>query len=104
MGLRPFHDIIVVKLDPMPEKVGLLFVPDSARERVRTGKIIAHGPGLRSRKGRLLPVQVWVGQRVAFFRENFEHGHGRAVMKAVQQYDEDTGVIREDDILWEVLE
>jgi len=103
MGLRPLHDIIVVKLDPVPEKVGL-WVPPSAEERVRTGKIISHGPGLRNKKGKVVPVQVRAGQRVAFFRENFEHGHGRAVMRAVQAYDENTGVIREDDILWEVLD
>jgi len=47
------------------EKVGSIYVPDTAKERPQQGKVIAVGPGKRDGKD-LIPMSVKVGDIVLF--------------------------------------
>lgn len=100
--LRPLHDWLVVELEPLPEdRVGSIHVIGSALERVRAGKVLSVGPGMpkAARSPVRVPVDVAVGERVAFFRENFETQQGKQVAHVLEQYG-NIGLIRETSILY----
>ena len=49
MKIRPLHDRIVVKrLDATENKVGGLFIPDSAKEKPQEGEVVSVGNGKRN--------------------------------------------------------
>lgn len=67
MNIRPLHDRIVVKrLDSTENKIGGLFIPDSAKEKPQEGEVIAVGHGKRNDKGELVPLDVKAGDRILF--------------------------------------
>jgi co-chaperonin GroES (HSP10) len=101
--VRPLRDLLIVKMDKLPEKVGVLWVPPSEEERVRTGRVLTTGPGRTSRKGRLLPMEAKPGMHIAFFRENFETSQGKLIMGVLGKLEEDIGILQERDILWEIV-
>lgn len=106
MGVRPLQDWLVVKLDPLPETTsGGLVLPNgtSGMERQRTGTVLRVGPGV-TRKGVLQPAGVSPGERIAFFRENLEHQQGKEMVRLLHELEENTGMIRQNDILFVVEE
>ena len=67
MKFRPLHDRVVVKrIDAEEKSAGGIIIPDSAREKPSQGEIIAVGPGGRDEAGKLVPLDVQVGNRVLF--------------------------------------
>jgi chaperonin GroES len=67
MKFRPLHDRVVVKrIDAEEKSAGGIIIPDSAREKPSQGEIIAVGPGGRDETGKLVPLDVQVGNRVLF--------------------------------------
>jgi chaperonin GroES len=67
MKFRPLHDRVVVKrLDAEEKSAGGIIIPDAAREKPSQGEIIAVGPGGRDEAGKLVPLDVQVGNRVLF--------------------------------------
>ena len=108
MPVRPLHDWMVVKLDPLPtETRGGLVLPQgsSGAERVRTGTVLRVGPGKpfwssKLKKELVNPVGVEPGERIAFFRENLEHQQGKQLVRVLQELEEDTGLIRAGDVLY----
>ena len=68
MNIRPLYDRIVVKrLDNEAEKTaGGLFIPDSAKEKPQEGEVVAVGQGKRGDDGKLMPLDVKVGDRILF--------------------------------------
>ena len=103
MKLRPFHDWLVVKMDPIPEKIGSIFIDGSAAERLRTATVIRVGPGryLNWETNRRIPVAVMYGDKVAFFREHLEHQQGKQLVRTLfSELGEDVGLIREPDVLY----
>ncbi len=66
MALKPIGDRVVIELiEQEAEKVGSIFVPDTAKEKPQQGKIIAVGQGRRDGKD-LIPMTVKVGDTVLF--------------------------------------
>jgi chaperonin GroES len=64
---RPLHDRVVVKRIDAEEKTkGGIIIPDSAREKPSQGEITAVGPGGRDESGKLIPIDIKVGDRVLF--------------------------------------
>jgi len=64
---RPLHDRVVVKRIEAEEKsAGGIIIPDTAREKPQEGQIIAAGPGGRDEAGKLIPIDVKVGDKVLF--------------------------------------
>jgi chaperonin GroES len=67
MKFRPLHDRVVVKRIEAEEKsAGGIIIPDSAKEKPSQGEVIAVGPGGRDETGKLVPLDVQVGNRVLF--------------------------------------
>src|ERR1700731_2430533 len=67
MKFRPLHDRIVVeRIDPEAKSAGGIIIPDTAQEKPSQGEIIAVGPGGRDEAGKLIPIDLKVGDRVLF--------------------------------------
>jgi chaperonin GroES len=67
MTFRPLHDRVVVKrIDPDAKSAGGIIIPDTAQEKPSQGEIIAVGPGGRDESGKLIPIDLKVGDRVLF--------------------------------------
>ena len=67
MKFRPLHDRVVVKrIDAEEKSAGGSIIPDTAKEKPQQGEIIAVGPGGRDEAGKLIPIDVQVGNRVLF--------------------------------------
>jgi len=67
MHFRPLHDRVVVKRIEAEEKtVGGIIIPDTAKEKPQQGEVISVGPGGRDESGKLIPLDVQVGDRVLF--------------------------------------
>ena len=67
MNFRPLHDRVLVKRIEADEKsAGGIIIPDTAKEKPSQGEVIAVGPGGRDESGKLVPVDLRVGDRVLF--------------------------------------
>ena len=67
MKFRPLHDRVVVKrLDAEAKSAGGIIIPDTAKEKPSQGEITAVGPGGRDENGKLIPIDLEVGERVLF--------------------------------------
>ena len=67
MNIRPLYDRIVVKrIEEQETKVGGLFIPDSAKEKPQEGEVIAVGHGKRLEDGKMVALDVKVGDRILF--------------------------------------
>jgi chaperonin GroES len=64
---RPLHDRVVVKrLDAEEKTKGGIIIPDTAKQKPSEGEITAVGPGGRDESGKLIPIELKVGDRVLF--------------------------------------
>ncbi len=64
---RPLHDRIVVRRITAEEKTkGGIIIPDTAQEKPSQGEVIAVGPGGRDEAGKLIPIDLKVGNTVLF--------------------------------------
>jgi chaperonin GroES len=67
MTFRPLHDRILVRRVEAEEKTaGGIIIPDTAKEKPQEGEVIAVGPGGRDEAGKLVPLDVKVGDRILF--------------------------------------
>ena len=67
MKLKPLADRVVVKPSKAEEMTkGGIIVPDTAKEKPVWGEVIAVGPGRVSDEGKLVPMEVKVGNMVLY--------------------------------------
>jgi chaperonin GroES len=67
MKFRPLHDRVVIeRIDAEAKTAGGIIIPDTAQEKPQQGKVSAVGPGGRDEGGRLIPIDVKVGDRILF--------------------------------------
>jgi chaperonin GroES len=67
MTFRPLHDRVLVRRIEAEEKTaGGIIIPDTAKEKPQEGEVIAVGPGARDESGKLVPLDVKVGDRILF--------------------------------------
>lgn len=67
MKLRPLHDRIIVKrLDLETKTASGIVLPESAAEKPDQGEVLAVGNGKITPEGKVLPMDVKVGDRVLF--------------------------------------
>ncbi|NJL07224.1 MAG: co-chaperone GroES [Bacteroidales bacterium] len=67
MKFRPLHDRVVVKrIDAEQKTAGGIIIPDTAKEKPQQGEVVAVGPGARDESGKLVALDVKVGDRVLF--------------------------------------
>jgi chaperonin GroES len=67
MKFRPLHDrVALTRIDAAEKTPGGIIIPDTAKEKPQEGRIVAVGPGGRDDNGKLVPLDVKVGDRVLF--------------------------------------
>lgn len=67
MKVRPLGDRVLVKRLEEEEKTkGGIIIPDTAKEKPQQGKIVAVGNGRTTEDGKVIPLNVKVGEKVLF--------------------------------------
>ncbi|NOR50046.1 MAG: co-chaperone GroES [Desulfuromonadales bacterium] len=67
MNIRPLHDrIIVERIEEETMTASGIIIPDSAKEKPQEGSVIAVGKGKVTEDGKVLPLDVKVGDKVLF--------------------------------------
>jgi chaperonin GroES len=67
MSLRPLQDRILVERVEEDEKTkGGIIIPDTAKEKPAEGKVVAVGVGRVGEDGKMLPMELKVGDSVLF--------------------------------------
>lgn len=67
MKLTPLHDRIIVEAaEKETTTASGIILPDSAQEKPLKGKVLAVGPGKMLDSGKLVPVEVQVGDTVLY--------------------------------------
>ena len=65
MTIKPLADRVVVKLVEAEEKTKTgIFLTASAQEKPQIAEVVAIGPGARDDNGKLIPMEVKVGDKV----------------------------------------
>ena len=91
MKIRPLHDRVIVKrIEEEKKSAGGIVIPDTAAEKPDQGEIVAVGKGKKDDNGKLIPIDVKVGDRVLFGKYS-----GTEVKLDGQEY----VVMREEDIM-----
>ena len=66
MAIKPIGDKILIELiEEDAEKVGSIYVPDTAKEKPQMGKVVSVGEG-KYEDGKLVPLSVKKGDKVLF--------------------------------------
>jgi chaperonin GroES len=67
MKFRPLHDRIVIKrIEAEAKSAGGIIIPDTVKEKPQQGEVVAVGSGGRDESGKLIPIDVKIGDRVLF--------------------------------------
>jgi chaperonin GroES len=91
MKIRPLQDRVIVKRIAEEEKTkGGIIIPDTAKEKPQEGKVIATGKGKVSDEGKLIPLEVKVGDKILF---------GKYSGSEIKLNGEEHLIMREEDIL-----
>jgi len=91
MKIRPLHDRVIVKrLDNERKTASGIVIPDNVAEKPDQGEVVAVGPGKRDDHGKLIAVELKVGDRVLF---------GKYAGQTVKVEGEELLVMREEDIM-----
>jgi chaperonin GroES len=91
MKIRPLHDRVIVKrVEEERKSAGGIVIPDTAAEKPDQGEVIAIGKGKKADDGKLIPLDVKVGDRVLF---------GKYSGQTVKVHGDELLVMREEDIM-----
>ena len=91
MNLRPLHDRVIIKrLDNETKTASGIVIPDNAAEKPDQGEVLAIGAGKRDDSGKVIPLDVKVGDRVLF---------GKYAGQTVKVDGNELLVMREEDIM-----
>jgi len=67
INLKPLSDRVIVKPIAKEEKTKSgIYLPDTAKERPQEGNVIAVGPGKKTEDGKIIPMDVKVGDSVIY--------------------------------------
>ncbi len=67
MNVRPLRDrVVLTRLEEQEQKVGGIIIPDTAKEKPQQGKVVAVGSGRVTDEGKVIPLDVKVGDTVLF--------------------------------------
>ena len=91
MKIRPLHDRVIVKrLDEEKKTASGIVIPDTAAEKPDQGEVMAIGKGKLSDEGKLIALELKVGDRVLF---------GKYSGQTVRVKGDELLVMREEDIM-----
>jgi chaperonin GroES len=91
MKIRPLHDRVIVKRVEEERKTASgIVIPDSATEKPDQGEVKAVGPGKKDENGKVIAMDLKVGDRVLF---------GKYSGQVVKVDGDELLVMREEDIM-----
>ena len=90
--IRPLANWLVVRLEEPRKQSSVIVMNETSN--VRTAEVLRVGPG------KLGPIGVEVGERVAFLRWNLEHKPGKQLAAALAELGEDIAMIKAEDVLF----
>lgn len=91
MAIKPLADRVLLEpVSDKEEKIGNIYIPDTAKEKPQEGTVIAVGPGKVSEDGKEIPMQVKTGDKVLF---------GKYSGTEIKESGKDYLIVRESDIL-----
>ena len=91
VNLTPLHDRVIVKRIEEKESVkGGIIIPDSAKEKPQEGEVAAVGKGKRLEDGKVVALDVQVGDRILF---------GKYSGSDIKLDGEEYLIMREDEVL-----
>ena len=91
MKIRPLHDRVIVKrIDEERKTASGIVIPDTAAEKPDQGEVMAVGKGKKTDDGKLIQLDVKVGDKVLF---------GKYSGQTVKVHGEELLVMREEDIM-----
>jgi len=65
--LRPLGDrVLIARLEDREMTIGGIIIPDAAKEKAQTGTVLATGTGRCDAAGKIIPMNVHVGDMVYF--------------------------------------
>jgi len=89
--IRPLYDRIVVKrIEQAVAAAGNIIIPDTAKEKPQLAEVVAVGKGRRLEDGKLIALEVQVGDRILF---------GKYAGNEVRIGGDDCLILREDEVL-----
>jgi chaperonin GroES len=91
MKIRPLHDRVIVKrLDNERKTASGIVIPENVAEKPDQGEVLAVGPGKKDDNGKLIAMDLKVGDRVLF---------GKYSGQTVKVEGEEILVMREEDVM-----
>lgn len=91
MALKPLGDRLIVKaMEAEETTAGGIVIPDTAKEKPQKGEVIAVGPGKQLDNGKIVPIEVSVGDTVYYAKYG-----GTEVKLGAEEY----VILRQDDVL-----
>lgn len=91
MKLRPLCDrILVERIEEAEQRVGGIIIPDTAKEKPQSGRVIAVGKGRINDKGQVFALDVKEGETVLF---------GKYAGSEIKIDGKEYLILREDDVL-----
>ena len=91
MKVRPLHDRIVVqRIEEGEQVVGGIIIPDTAKEKPQSGKVVAAGAGKIDDKGKRIPLDVKADDKILF---------GKYSGQEIKLDGEEFLIMREDEVL-----
>ncbi|MDX0095312.1 co-chaperone GroES [Sinorhizobium meliloti] len=91
MTFRPLLDRVVIRrAEGNVKSKGGIIIPDTAKEKPQEGEAVAVGPGSRDDSGKLIPLDVKIGDTILF---------GKWAGTEVKIDGEDLLIMKESDIM-----
>src|SRR4051812_47967193 len=91
MKMRPLRDrILVERIEEAEQRVGGIIIPDSAKEKPQSGRVVAVGKGRINDDGKVFPLDVKEGDTVLF---------GKYAGSDIKIDGREYLILREDDVL-----
>jgi len=96
--IRPLADRLVVKELPREERVGSLFIPQTASDQhpVRRAEVVAVGPGRVTDSGKLIEPRVKTGDKVLFGKYSGTEMSIDGEKFIVMRFDDALGIIESE--------
>jgi chaperonin GroES len=91
MKIRPLYDrVVVIRIETTEQMQGGLYIPDTAKEKPQEGEVVAVGKGKRLEDGKIIPLDVQVGDKILF---------GKYSGSDIKLDGEELLIMREDEVL-----
>jgi chaperonin GroES len=91
MNVRPLRDrILVQRVEEQEQRIGGIIIPDTAKEKPQTAKVVAIGNGRVNDKGEVFPLDVKPGEYVLI---------GKYAGTEIKFEGQDYLILREDEVL-----